>query len=434
MKFLLMSRSGDGLALARRLSENGHDVAAWVMDRRAKKNFDGLVKKVDKWSDFIDAKTIVVFDSNGGGKTGDMMRSRGHHVIGGSVFHDQLEMDRGLAFQLMEEVGIKVPPTESFTDWEAGKAYTKKFEGRLVFKPSGELAKQGADLGIDSYVSYDSEDMIAMLDYFQTLAGSTPAEFELQKFIEGGVAISTEGWFNGKDFMLPFNHTVERKQLMDQNLGPSGGCSGNSVWACTFNNHIIDDGIARMAPTLRSFGYIGPIDLNSIVNEQGVWALEFTPRFGYDALPAFLELYQGDVGELLASLAMLTYPKEMVLKSGFGSALRLSIPPYPSEEYRPKGGVPIRGFERKDRDHLFFYEVRLNNQDQLVTSDSGGAVVSITGWGESIPGSLWGPYDLAKAARIPDKQYRTDMIEKLSEDYSRWETLVQIGKTLGKGA
>src|SRR5580765_2201300 len=265
MKFLLMSRNGDELALARRLSENGHDVASWVMDNRAKKNFDGLVKKVDKWSDFLDAKTIVVFDSNGGGKTEDRMRSKGHHVIGGSIFHDQLEMDRGLAFEMMKEVGIKVPPTESFTDWEEGRQYAKKFEGRLVFKPSGELAKQGNDLGIDSYVAYDSEDMVEMMIYFEGLAGGILPEFELQKFIEGGVAISTEGWFNGKEFMLPFNHTVERKQLMDQNLGPSGGCSGNSVWACDFNNHIVDQGIALMAPTLRSFGYIGPIDLNSIV-------------------------------------------------------------------------------------------------------------------------------------------------------------------------
>lgn len=430
MKFLLMSRTGDGLALARRLQENGHEVAAWIRDNRSKKNFDGLVRKLEKWDSYLDKKTTVIFDSTGGGKLGDKLRSRGFSVFGGSVFADQLEQDRGLAFTLMEEVGIKFPKTESFNDWEEGKAFAKKFEGRLVFKPSGELAGEAA---ITSYVSYDAEDMIGMLEYFESISNKPP-EFELQEFISDGVAISTEGWFNGREFMSPFNHTVERKQLMDQNLGPSGGCSGNCVWKVSDSNHIIDQGIRLMEPTLRQFNYVGPIDLNTIVNEQGVWALEFTPRFGYDALPAFLELYQGDVGELFIALATNQRPKEMALKGGFGSALRVSVPPYPSEEFYPTGGVPIRGFERTDRDHLFFYEVRLNNKDKLVTSASGGAVVAITGWAESLSASLWGPYDLAKKARIPDKQYRTDLIEKLSEDYGRWESLVQVGKSIVKEA
>lgn len=427
MKFLLMSRIGDGLALALRLRENGHEVATWIRGEREKANYDGLIRKIDRWEDYLDKNTIVFFDSNGGGKTADRLRQKGHFVTNGSMFHDQLEFDRGLAFDLMREVGIKVPKTETFFDWEAGKQYAKTFEGRLVFKPSGKLSKNPA---IDSYVSSDAEDLADMLDYFAAEAGSTAPEFELQEFISGGVAISTEGWFNGEEFMLPFNHTVERKQLMNNDLGPSGGCSGNCVWAAEFqNDNIISEGIARMVPTLKQFNYLGPIDLNTIVREDGVWALEFTPRFGYDAICAFLELYDGDLGELLAKLARNEKPKDMVLKPGFGSALRITTPPYPSEEFRPKGGIPINGFTREDRPHLFFYEVLLDDRDRLVTSGSGGAVVAITGYGESIPGSLWRPYELAKAAKIPDKQYRTDIIEKLSEDFGRYQTLVQRGAT-----
>ena len=250
-------------------------------------------------------------------------------------------------------------------------------------------------------------------------------EFVLQQFVEG-VAISTEGWFNGREFMHPFNHTVERKQLMDYNLGPSGGCSGNCVWRVEQLNHIVEEGISKMASTLRQFDYRGPVDLNTIVNPQGVWALEFTPRFGYDALPAFLELVEGDVGELIAKVAMGEHPQEMLLKPGFASALRISVPPYPSEEFRPNPGVPVNGFTREDRPHLFFYEVMLNARDQLVTSGSGGTVCAVTGWGESIPGSLWGPYELAKKSKIPDKQYRNDLIDQLDQDYSKFKQVVQL--------
>lgn len=425
MKFLIMSRIGDGLGLGLRLRENGHTVAAWIRGSRERQNYDGLIRKVDRWEDFLDKDTVVIFDNNGGGKTGDKLRAKGYHVFGGSMFHDTLEYDRGTAFALMEEVGIKVPPTKTFYDWEAGKQYAEKFPRRLVFKPSGDLTKNPA---LKSYVSSSSEDLIDMLDYFRTQAGSIPPDFELQEFIDGGVVISTEGWFNGEEFMTPFNHTVERKQLMDGNLGPSGGCSGNCVWAADVQrNHIIEQGIRLMEPTLRQFNFVGPIDLNTIVRHDGVWALEFTPRFGYDALPAFLELYQGDIGELLSSLARGEKPKEMVLKSGFGSALRVTTPPYPSEEFKPKGGVPIHGFERVDTPHLFFYEVKLDEKDRLVTSGSGGTVVTITSHGDSIPGSLWEPYNLAKKARIPDKQYRTDLIAQLDQDWDMFKTLVQNG-------
>lgn len=427
-KFLLLSQAGDGLALARRLVDNGHEVAAYVRERSAKGNFDGLVRKFDNgWENWVDKDTVVFFDTTGGGRTADRLRGKGHHVFLGSVFANELEHDRDLAFSLMEEVGIKVPPTEKFTSWDDAKTFIKQRGGHWAFKPSGELGKQGDKLGVSSFMPQDEEELLGMLSYFEDVSKGVAPEFILQKFVDG-VAISTEGWFNGEEFMAPFNHTVERKQLMDHNLGPSGGCSGNCVWSLgAERNHIVDQGIGLMAPVLRQFNYVGPIDLNTIVNAEGVWALEFTPRFGYDALPAFLELYEGDVGELIYKLATNEHPKEMVLKSGFGSALRLSTPPYPSEEFRPKPGLPILGFTREDRPHVFFYEVRLNERDELVTSGSGGTVAALTGYGESIPGSLWPVEEMARRVKVPDKQYRCDLIEQLDLDWAKFKQVVQKG-------
>jgi phosphoribosylamine--glycine ligase len=341
----------------------------------------------------------------------------------GSVFADSLELERDVAFEFMEQVGIKVPHSETFHNWEDGRVYAKKEGGRLAFKPSGKLAD---DQAIGSYVAEDDSDMIEMLHYFESVATHQP-DFELQEFKEG-VAISTEGWFNGESFMVPFNHTVERKQVMDANLGPSGGCSGNLVWSWTVGtNHIIEEGIKLMAPVLREFNYVGPIDLNSIVNEDGVWALEFTPRFGYDALPSFLELFEGDIGdELIVPLAKGDKPKEFVLKGGYGSALRVNVPPYPSDQFHHEGNVPIRGFERKDRSHLFFYDVMFNERNQLVTAPAYGAVVAITGHGYESDRAFEGPYEIAKRAKIPEKMYRTDLAKVLDVDIGRFNRLVQI--------
>lgn len=422
-KFLFLSDTGDGLGFAMYLKDRGHNVAAWLRDRRSKKNYDGLLVKPQKWETFLDKETIVVFDSTGGGKTGDRLRAQGYSVFMGSVFADTLELERDVAFGFMEQVGIKVPRSETFHDWEAGRAFVKREKGRWAFKPNASLVK---DQAIGSYVGTDEEDMIEMITYFESIA-THPADFELQEFKEG-VAISTEGWFNGEQFMTPFNHTVERKQLMNENLGPSGGCSGNLVWAWPIGtNHIIEQGIKLMEPILREFEYIGPIDLNSIVNEEGVWALEFTPRFGYDALPAFLELFEGDVGEdLIKPLARKERPKEFVMKAGYGSALRVDVPPYPSEQFTHEGNVPIRGFERKDRPHLYFYDVMLNDANKLVSAPAYGAIVAITGRGDTPNQAFQSPYEIAKRSQIPEKMYRTDLVEVLSKDIAEFERLVSI--------
>src|SRR5690242_21436807 len=41
----------------------------------------------------------------------------------------------------------------------------------------------------------------------------------------------------------------------------------------------------------------------SVVNDEGVWGLEWTPRFGYDAMPTLIKMIQGGVGKFLSDVA-----------------------------------------------------------------------------------------------------------------------------------
>jgi phosphoribosylamine---glycine ligase len=418
-RFLLLSLKGDGLGLALRLKQQGHEVGVWIRAKLEKGNYDGLLEKVDKWQDYLTPSTVVIFDSSGGGTAADRLRARGNPVFAGSVFADNLELDRQLAFELMEQVGIKVPGFKTFYNWEAGKAYVKSSKKRMVFKASGEMSE---DPGIGSYVSSDPDDMITMMEYFESLSQHGP-EFILQDFVEG-IAISTEGWFNGYDWMEPFNQTIEHKQMYVDDLGPSSGCAFNIVWKLAQTNKCVEEGIRLMAPILAENRYIGPLDLNAVVNDEGVWALEFTPRFGYDAFPAFLELLDVDFGEIITKMARGEQPEEIPMKEGFASAIRVSIPPHPSDEFKHPGGVPIQGLTRSDRPHIYFFEVRLNEADRLVSSAGGGAICAVTGTGRTIQESFQEPYEIAKRLRIPEKQYRTDAVNVLSLDHAKFHNII----------
>lgn len=422
MKFLMMSARGDGLGLALRLKQNGHQVAAWIKGKTEKENYEGLIEKIDKrWEDYLDEKTIVIFDSSGGGRTADRLRARGHFVFAGSTFADNLEYDRELAFELLAQCGVKVPPFKTFYSWQDGKAYVKNHKKKVVFKATGEMSN---DAGLGSYVSPDPDDMIMMMEYYESLAKHKP-EFIIQDFVEG-VAVSTEGWFNGYEWMEPFNHTIENKAMMVDNLGPSSGCTFDTVWRVEGMNEVVEKGVKAFGDIANEYKHIGLIDLNTIVNEEGAWALEFTPRMGYDAFPTLLELIDGDIGETIAKMARGEQPDEIPLKKGFASALRISIPPHPSEEFIHTGGVPIQGLSRSDRPHLYFFEVKLTDRDNLVSSKGGGALVAVTGVGEDIRESLKGPYEIANRVRIPEKQFRTDAEKVLTCDYARFQRYLSL--------
>lgn len=106
-KFLLISGAGEGLGLGLRLRFEGHDVATWIRDSKAKDRYNGLLRKLERWEQFLDKETTVVFDSRGGGKTADRLRSQGFRVVGGGTILDQLEGDPELSAGVLQQYAVQ---------------------------------------------------------------------------------------------------------------------------------------------------------------------------------------------------------------------------------------------------------------------------------------------------------------------------------------
>jgi len=417
VRFLLVSKEGDGLGIARRLVDEGHDVVATIKDHRVKGDYDGLINKIPKLDLSIPKETIIFFDSSGGGKTAERLRGQGYSVAFGSVFADQLELDRATALGLMEEAGIQVPPSQHFTDWPSGIQHAEAHQGRLCFKSDNNK--------ITSYVSSGPEDMVEFLRTQEK--NGKPADFELQEFVKG-LEISTELWFDGYDYARPLNHTFEKKQLMNDDIGPSSGCAGNVVWACMEEQcRVCEEGIKRMVPILRHHQYVGMIDLNSIVNEEGVWGLEFTPRTGYDAFPALLDMLTDELGDLIARYARGDRsPKFPIREKGFGAGIRVTIPPYPFVDVDAPKGIAIRNLVRADRAHSYFYNVFLDDEGQLRSSGAFGAIAVFTSFGDDIFSSIAKCEEIAKRVDLKDRQYRTDLGSVFEKQYREFKDAIQI--------
>jgi phosphoribosylamine--glycine ligase len=408
VKFFIISEGGDGVGLALKLEAEDHEVSLYVRDDEAAQRGAGLLR--GKKAVEITGDTIVIADCTGNGVFCDALRASGHFVLGGSKIADRLEADREYSTEVMNDCGIKTPKTEFFNDWEQAKEYVSSIEDRLVFKPEGELSGV-----VPSYVSVDQEDMLKLLDVYAAKSPKTVPAFALQHFIDG-VCISTECWCNNLGLLKPFNHTLERKQLMNDDLGPSGGCSGNVVWSCE-GCEICDATVSKLDEFLAASRWNGPIDVNAVVNETGVYGLEFTPRFGYDATPTLLlGLLDGEVGTFLAACAQST-ATEMNLLNGVAAGLRVSVPPWPSEKFHSDEGVPIRWL--KSFKKFYPYDVMLDPDGNMCTAGGYGITGIALEYGSKIDEACKAAQSIADRIQLADKQYRTDLAEVFTKDFRR---------------
>jgi phosphoribosylamine---glycine ligase len=425
------------MGLAYKVQAEGNEVRLWIRSKDASEVGDGLVPKVGDLEDLTkDAEPdtdVFVFDVTGNGIVADKLRADGFGVVGGSQVADMLERDRAYGLQVMESAGIESPPTHRFTSFEDGIAFAKESKERLVYKPSKHLGDESPSL-----VANDSEELVETLLRIQKDSGISDPEFELQEFIEGA-EVSTECWFDGSNFIEPmWNHTFERKQLMNENLGPSGGCTGNIVWAC--GDCPVCDSVRGLGDFLRSSSFVGPIDVNAILADSKVYGLEFTPRFGYDASPTlFFQVLEGELGHLLHDVAQRQYRSGSSpgLGSKFGAAVRITIPPWPTEKYHASSGVPIRGLEEgASLDDVYLYNVKLGDtedskdQTKLASAGAWGILLLPTGRGDTVGRAFAKPYRVAEQARIPDKQYRTDLVEQFKKDFDKIEA--ELGLTVNR--
>jgi phosphoribosylamine---glycine ligase len=409
----MYSKCGEGAGLLKRIQDEGNNCSLYIEDKDYASVYNGILDN----SNSPEEGDIIIFDSSGSGARADSLREFGFKVFGASKFHDKLENNREFGLSFMEENGIMIPKTKSFDNFNNGIKFIKEnHKKRYVFKPSGK------DLPTKlTYSSSDMEDLLFYMKFVEKNFGEDIENFVLQEFIEGAI-ISTEYWVGKYGFIEPVNHTIEVKKLMNNDLGPSTGCSGNIVWRGEEDSSLAEL-LHSVEQELISNNYIGPIDINCIVNEKGIYGLEWTPRFGLDAMPTLLQLIEGDIGKIIHDLAS-GYSPEMELSDFFAGGVRLTIPPYPIEPNNlkllqkdsPNEGIPIRGLE--DCESLcYFYEVK-KEENQLVHSAGTGVIACISDVGMNPKSTFDCPYDILKECKIPDKMYRTDLNKILPKMYS----------------
>lgn len=442
MRFAFISNEGSGLPFWLRLKDEGNEVLVYVPDTpdsfvhrstgKGLVDLAGSITEILAWGGA--QPTVFVFDSSSEGDTAEWLRERGQLVVGGGKFCDRLEMDRDFGESVAEAVGVRAPETKKFSTISAAIAFLK-----------GAGAQQPWYFKTDTYLNAsataggDPEVLIRRLETYQKRFKDSVPNI-LQERIDG-IDISTACWWNGREWIGPFEGTIENKKFLNGDKGGSTGCSMNAVW--------FYDGMPKIARELRFTALAevfrrfnappGVYDINSIISDDDglPYFLEWTPRFGYDAEPTAMRAIEGELGKFYHDLATGRVAEVPFRTDVAQMSVRMTVSPYPWEpvehiknEKRASAtcvGVRVSGVDPKNLGELYgvdypfmAYGLGLDEDGHLIIVEPMGIVGLVCADGTNLIEMNEEILEFAEdELDVPDLQYRTDAGEALQEHVAK---------------
>jgi len=417
--------------IAWQVSREGHDVRYYIEADSDQEIADGFVPKTDDWRGDLDWADVVIFDDiwvGGDIGTGEIardLRAEGHAVVGGTPNTDTLEEDRGYAMEVLEDSGVNTIEHHVFEDFDAGIQHVRENPAPYVIKPLGEVQNVKRLLYVGN--EDDGSDVVDVLNAYKKAWGHRMKGFQLQRKVEG-VEIAVCGFFNGESFVEPINFNFEHKKLFPGNIGPSTGEMGTSMfWAG--RNELFAETLGKVEGWLADEGYVGSIDINCIVNETGIYPLEFTPRFGYPTITLQEESFESETGQFFLDLANGRDP-DLEVHRGYQIAVRVVLPPFPfddEETYDENSRNAAVVFGSDSREGIHIEDAKRIDGQWRVAGESGMPLV-VTGKGETMQRAREQAYKRIDDIVIPNLYYRDDIGERwISGDGDRLQAWGYLG-------
>ncbi|MBA3458944.1 MAG: phosphoribosylamine--glycine ligase [Deltaproteobacteria bacterium] len=401
------------------LAREGHEVRVHIAEEGSRDVLAGLLTRTEDWSAELPwvreagADGLIVFEEVGRGGVQDQLRRDGFHVLGGSTYGDRLEQDRAFGQQVLADIGMSTLATREFESHEAGKAFIQREPRRYVLKFNGS--------GLTSDMNYvgvraDGADVVAALRRHELTLHPDHHEatsFVLMDHVQG-IETGLGAFFDGRQFVGPVNLDWEHKRFFPGDLGELTGEMGTVV-TYRRGEKLFEATLAKLAPRLREANHVGYINLNTIINDQGIWPLELTCRFGYPGFAILSALFAEPRGPMLARIAR-GEGGAIQTHDGYAVGVVLTVPPFPYHHGYDEisKGLPILfgDLEDEERANVHYGEVELAGET-LVTAGQIGYVMVVTGRGATIEDAQRAAYALAAKITIPNVRYRNDIGDAL---------------------
>ncbi len=381
------------------LMREGHEVRVHASDPAYAATFDGLVDRVEDWRaalPWVGADGMVLFEKVGQGAVQDALRRDGVRVVGGSALGDRLEYDRGFGQEVLRAAGLRTAPAFMFGGAVEAAEWLRGHPGRVVLKHFNNARA--------TFVG----DHARGLDVLHRL-GRAPAGAVLLMPVIEGVEVGVGAYFDGTRFLEPACIDFEHKRFFPGEIGEMTGEMG-TLLSYRGAGAIMRATLGRLEGVFAAAGHVGYVNLNMIANEEGLWPLEFTCRFGNPGYAILAPLQADGWGDLFGR--MLTGgARAFRTHAGWCAGIVLTIPPFPEERpgLDPADDPPVLFHTPPDDPaHFHWSDMRLA-AGQLYAGRRTGYAMVVTGMGDGIGDAQAAAVARARSVCIPDLRYRGDI-------------------------
>ncbi|PIE44836.1 MAG: phosphoribosylamine--glycine ligase [Gammaproteobacteria bacterium] len=291
----------------------------------------------------------------------------------------QLEASKAFAKQFMLKHGIKTADYREFTDMDQAVNYLSTVRYPTVIKADGLAAGKGVIIAQNQ-----TEAQAAIKDIMQNkVFGAAGDKVVIEAFLHGMEA-SILSFTDGKT-IIPMLSAKDHKKIGEGETGLNTGGMGvicpNPFVTDAVYQQFIEDILTPTLNGLQAEGltFAGVIFFGLMINERGVFLLEYNMRMGDPETQTVLPLLNNSLTELVqAGLDGKLADQQLNWKEQYATCVVAASKGYP-ESYAK--GMVITGTEKMDAQTLCFIAGAKNDSDKMLTD--GGRVLNVVSLDET---------------------------------------------------
>lgn len=345
MHATILSRDGEGVGLACRLTEEGHKVLFHVPGRQLGQIGAGFFESTQDVRPLISKTDIVICATPGFGFLEDTLKKSGKPLFGCSFVAEQLNEDVVKQYELFSRLGIPTPVTKITTDFgklyeiaiHNSQPYMVKF-GNRTFNCSRQEWLSWAITQIPPGASVIIQDLVL------------------------GSRFYIEGWWNGRTWLSPFLITFPEK---------NGGVIRSEGSTKKFSEYTL----SKLDPFFKATSYRGPVRILCALESGNLMALSIKIGLKFPCSYAIFENVRENIFDLFYDTAMSTR-STLVDSDDYAMAVNL-------DSANIVQGSQIIGISPDNINHLYFNDVFLLGTSYF-TCGNPGKVLTATAHGRTL--------------------------------------------------
>lgn len=282
-----------------------------------------------------------------------------------------IEGSKSFTKDLLKKYNIPTGAYETFTDYEAAKAYIEKQGAPIVIKADGLAAGKGV------VVAMTMDEALAAIDEMMNGAkfGEASSKVVIEEFLDGE-EFSFMAFVKG-DKVYPMVISQDHKRAYDGDQGPNTGGMGAYSPVPQIPQAVLDEAIKTiLQPTAEAMiaenrSFTGILYAGLILTAAGPKVIEFNARFGDPETQVVLPRLENDLAQLINDI-LDDKPVELKWSNDAVLGVVVASKGYPNDY--EKGHV-INGLDKVSDDVFIFHAGTKNTEAGFVTN--GGRVLLV---------------------------------------------------------